>query len=87
VGHPLGFLKRVGHWETHVTHRTRRLKVNVIFPKPRLPQHTTLTESNRQRSHDPGRSAQVELPDGRWLVSWETHKPRLYENYVLKWKW
>jgi len=79
-----GFLKRTGHWETHVTHRTRRLKVNVIFPKSRPPRRTTLVESNRQRSHSLGRNAQVELPDGCWLVTWETRNPRLYENYILK---
>jgi len=82
-----GFLKRTGHWETHVMHRTRHLKINVIFPKSRPPRRTTLVESNRQRSHNLGKSAHVELPDGRWLVTWETHKPRLYENFILKWKW
>ena len=82
-----GFLKRTGYWETHVTHRTKRLKINVIFPKSRPPQQTTLTESNRQRSQDLGKSAETLLPDGRWLVTWETDHPRLYENYILQWEW
>lgn len=82
-----GFLKRAGHWETHITHQTRSLKVNVIFPKSRPPRRATLVEGNRQRSHNLGKGVQVELPDGRWLVSWETCKPRLYENFILQWKW
>ena len=82
-----GFLKRTGYWETHITHRTEHLKINVIFPKSRPPQQTTLTESNRQRSQDLGKSAETLLPDGRWLVTWETDRPRLYEDYILQWEW
>jgi hypothetical protein len=82
-----GFLRPTEQWETHITHRTRRLKINVIFPKSRSPRSTTLIEHSRQRSHSLGTSAQVELPDGRWLVSWETRRPRLHENYVIQWEW
>jgi hypothetical protein len=79
-----GFLRRTEHWETHVTHRTRRLTINVIFPKSRPPRHATLIESNRQHSHT---LAKRGLPDGRWLVTWKTKKPRLYETYILQWEW
>ena len=82
-----GFLRRTEQWETHVKHPTRRLEINVIFPKSRPPQRTTLIEGNRQRSHSLGKSAHVRLPDGRWLVSWETRRPRLHENYILQWEW
>jgi hypothetical protein len=82
-----GFLRKTEQWETHVTHRTRELKVNVIFPKSRPPRQATLVERHRQRSHELGQSAQRLLPDGRWQVSWETQRPRLYENYVLHWRW
>jgi len=82
-----GFLRRTGHWETHVVHRTRHVKVNVIFPKSRPPRRMMLIEGNRQRSHSLARSAQVELPDGRWLVTWEAHRPRLYETYIIQWEW
>ena len=46
-----GFLRHTEQWETHNTHRTRRLKINVVFSESRPPRHTTLTESDRQRSH------------------------------------
>ena len=79
-----GFLQRTEHWETHVIHRMKHLKINVIFPKSRPPQYAKLIKSNRQRSHSLEKSR---LPGGRWLVAWETRKPRLYENYVLQWEW
>ena len=82
-----GFLRRTEQWETYVTHRTKELKVNVIFPKSRPPREVTLVEGHRQRSHELGQNAQRLLPDGRWQVSWETHNPRLYENYIIQWKW
>jgi hypothetical protein len=81
-----GFLRQAEQWETHVTHRTKRLKINVVLPRSKPPQHIILIEGNRQRSHDLGKRAQA-LPDGRWRVSWETRQPRLYENYVLQWEW
>ena len=82
-----GFLRRTEQWETHIKHRMRFLKINVIFPKSRPPQRITLIESNRQRSRVLEESVQVSLPDGRWLVTWETRNPRLHENYILQWIW
>jgi hypothetical protein len=67
-----GFPRRTGYWETHVTHQTRHLRVNVVFPKSRPPRRATLIESNRQRTHNLAKRAQV-LRDGRWLVT-EAHK-------------
>jgi hypothetical protein len=81
-----GFLRQAEQRETSVTHRTKRLKITVVFPRSRPPRNTVLIEGNRQRSHDLGKRGQV-LPDGRWRVSWEGHQPRLYENYVLQWEW
>ena len=72
-------------WETHVTHMTKRLKINVIFPRSMPPQCVTLIEGDRQRSHTlKGASL---LPDGRRQVTWETRQPRRYENYILQWEW
>lgn len=54
--------------------------INAIFPKSRPPKHTILIEDNRQRSHNLGKDFQQLLPDGRWLVTWETDKPGLHET-------
>jgi hypothetical protein len=82
-----GFLKKDGFWGTDVSQRMRHLKVNVIFPISRPPQQISLEECNHRRTIFLGRDAQQTLPDGRWLVTWETNKPRLHELYVLRWIW
>jgi hypothetical protein len=74
-------------WETEVTYRMKRLKVEVIFPKSRPPLRVSLVEGQTRRSYLISDAAQRQLPDGRWIVSWETDKPRLYERYIIKWDW
>lgn len=82
-----GFLKKDGYWSTDVSQPTRHIKVSVIFPKARPPLRLLVEEINRRQTRLLGRDAQQQLPDGRWLISWETSKPRLYEVYVLRWIW
>jgi len=82
-----GFLTEDGYWSTDITNQTRRIKINVIFPKSRPPSRLTIEENNRQRTHILNKDAQKRLPDGRWRVTWETNKPRLYEVYILRWIW
>jgi hypothetical protein len=82
-----GFLRRTEQWENHVTHRTKRLKINVIFPKSRPPKTAALVEGHRWRSSYLADNAQRLLPDGRWLLTWETDRPRLHENYIVQWEW
>jgi hypothetical protein len=82
-----GFLTEEGYWSTDVSQLTKHIKINVIFPKSRPPSRLSLEESNSRRTQMLERNAQQQLPDGRWLVSWETNKPRLYEVYVLRWIW
>jgi hypothetical protein len=82
-----GFLRKTEQWETHVQQPTKHLQINVIFPKSRPPLQAVLIESNGQRTQNLGKDAWARLPDGRWLVAWETRRPRLYENYVLQWQW
>jgi hypothetical protein len=81
-----GYLQDTGHWETHICHGTKHVRVSVVFPKSRPPSHTTLVEASRRRSRHMETSAKVRLPDGRWQVTWETYKPRLHENYILQWE-
>ncbi|MBN1536896.1 MAG: hypothetical protein JW908_09210 [Anaerolineales bacterium] len=82
-----GFLTNDGYWSTDISHPTRHIKINVIFPKSRPPTRLALEESNRKHTRDLTRETQRQLSDGRWLVSWEKDKPRLYEVYVLRWEW
>lgn len=82
-----GFLKPNGFWDTNITNRTHQIKINVIFPKSRPPQRCALVESNRGKTYILRSDAKHQLPDGRWLVSWQKEKPRLYEHYLFKWWW
>jgi hypothetical protein len=70
-----------------VEHRTRRLRIAVIFPRKRPCQRATLTERNINRTTALGEDHFSFLPDGRQMLSWETTRPRLFELYTIKWRW
>ena len=72
-----GVLKPAKYWETHVTHPTEHLEINVIFPKAKHPRHVMIVESNRRRSHVCGIGIEALLPDDRCLARWGMHHPRL----------
>ncbi len=85
--HRNGFLKAVEEWGTEVNHRTKQLKIQIIFPKARKPHNIALVEYLRRRTRPLNQEAIRKLPDGCWLVSWQTNRPRLYEQYSFKWEW
>ena len=82
-----GFLKNTGFWGTAINHRTKRITIKVVFPKDRPPLHVSVTESNLRRTQVLGKESQQILPDGRSMIVWEYIRPRLYEDYVLRWEW
>jgi len=82
-----GFLTPDGYWATHVSHKMKRVKVNVIFPKSRPPLRVFLEESNWRRSYILKDETRKRLSDGRWKITWETRKPKLYELYTIRWDW
>jgi hypothetical protein len=82
-----GLLEKTGFWATEISHKTNYVTVKVIFPKSRNPQYAFIVERNSQKTQPLGEAAVVQLPDGRWLLSWEKYQPRLYEQYILNWEW
>jgi hypothetical protein len=82
-----GFLKTDGFWDTDITQRTKRVNINVIFPKDRHPRRVTMVETNMRRTHYLGDEFRRLHPDGRMSVSWEKKNPKLYEHYLMKWRW
>ncbi|MCZ7570760.1 MAG: hypothetical protein M5U01_19545 [Ardenticatenaceae bacterium] len=82
-----GFTRSTELWDTEVSHRTKRLKIQVIFPKSRPPLRAWLITDPVRQTHLISEDAQIQLPDGRWLVSWERRHPRLHGHYTLKWDW
>ena len=82
-----GFLKPDGFWETDISNRTKSVKVNIVFPRERPPLNLRLVETNTQQKITLGNDSVKQLPDGKWQVTWETARPRLYEHYILRWDW
>jgi len=82
-----GFLCKTGFWATEICQNTKRIVVQIIFPKTRPPIRVWILEKNIQRTSTLDGFDKKELPDGRWLVSWEKNQPRLYEHYILNWEW
>jgi len=82
-----GFLRKTELWETTVTHPTKNLKINIIFPHKRPPFEVSLIKGDPQKSKKLGESNQHQLSDGRWVVSWNTKQPRKNLEYILKWTW
>jgi hypothetical protein len=82
-----GFVRANEIWETEVRHRTKIMKMRIIFPKGRPPLGVSLIENLRRRTSALDNKNITRLPDGRWQVQWQTNKPKLHESYILKWKW
>ena len=82
-----GFMSKTGFWSTEICQRTKRITIQVIYPKTRPPLRVWVLEKNTQRTHTLDIKEKKQLPDGRWLVSWEKNQPRLYEHYILNWEW
>ena len=72
-----GFLRQQEQWETDINHPTRKVAIRLVFPKGRLPLRVALVENIRQKTTLVSDSNQRQLPDGRWQVTWETHKPTI----------
>jgi hypothetical protein len=82
-----GFVVSEGWSETDVSHRMKRLRIGVTFPKARCCQKIGIIEKNAGHV-TPLEIAKAELlPDGRQRIVWETTKPVLFETYALKWIW
>lgn len=82
-----GFTKASEYFQTDIDHITQHFSISIIFPKNRLPKQVLLVEKNTTRTIPLGPEHQTTLPDGRYKVTWNTGKPRLFEAYILRWEW
>lgn len=82
-----GFLRTQEECGSEINHRTKRLALQVLFPGERPPRRAWLVEELQRRKTLLPQKAIEQLPDGRWLVSWEVKRPRLNERYFLRWEW
>ena len=82
-----GFIKPEESWETHISQKTEKFCLNAIFPKNRRPLRIKVEESNSRKTHQLNKDNFSTLPDGRIKVTWKMKNPRLFESYIIKWKW
>ena len=81
------FTKTEEWLQTEIRRRTRRLQMNIIFPKHRHCQQATLSQRDANRTLTLGPDNFHILPDGKQRVTWETTHVQGYDVYTLKWKW
>jgi hypothetical protein len=82
-----GFTGQHENFQMDIDHTTRKLSMSVVFPANRLPSEVALLQQNTTRSVPLGPEYRHILPDGRQQVSWSTDKPKIFEAYILSWKW
>jgi hypothetical protein len=82
-----GFIKTGGFWATEISHPTKQISVQVIFPSGRPPLHVSILEKNRQHTTVLGKDVINRLPNNKWSLCWKLNTPRLYEQYILSWVW
>ena len=82
-----GFITAEESLQTEIRHRTRRLRMSIIFPKRRPCKRALLLERSRNRTTVLGPEHFIDLPDGRQRLTWETSTIRGFEIYTIKWKW
>jgi hypothetical protein len=73
--------------QTEIRRRTRRLQMNVFFPRERYCLAASVSKRSSSKETVLGPEHFHLLPDGRQLVSWETDHVDKYDVYTLKWKW
>jgi len=73
--------------QIEIRHRTRHLRLAVIFPKERHCRRAVLIERNRNRNTVLDQGHFSDLPDGRQVLAWETRNPGRFEVYTIKWRW
>ncbi|MFC1959362.1 hypothetical protein ACFLYO_01510 [Chloroflexota bacterium] len=82
-----GFTKSVEEFQVDIDHVTRKLTLSVAFPRTRMPEEVSLIEQNADRTTDLGPYHRRVLPNGGVKMVWQTNSPRLFESYILRWKW
>jgi hypothetical protein len=82
-----GFTQAVEEFQTDIDHRTHHLILKLVFPKSRLPTKVSITAQNKQITTRLDTSRPYIRPDGKHQYVWETHSPKLFEAYIIRWEW
>jgi hypothetical protein len=82
-----GFTKDDEWRQVEIRHRTRRLRLAVVFPKTRPCRQAQLIQRSRHRALPLGPEHFHALPDGRQRLAWEAKNVQPLEIYTLRWRW
>jgi hypothetical protein len=82
-----GFTRSTEDFQIEIDHRTQKFSFSIVFPQQRQPREVRLIERNSTRSRVLGPEHRIDLADGRREYGWRTDRPRLFEAYILRWKW
>lgn len=81
------FLSEDEWYQMEIRHKTKQLRMSIIFPKGRSCRSAHLVTRSQHTSKELGPDHLTELPDGRQQLSWETGDIKQLEVYTLKWRW
>lgn len=82
-----GFTNQDEWSQVEIRHKTRRLRMSVIFPQARHCRSARLVTRSQHTSRKLGPQHLHELPDGRQQLTWETRDIKQLEVYTIKWRW
>jgi hypothetical protein len=82
-----GFTQDQEWRQTEIRHRTRHLRLSIIFPRERRCRRAVLIQRSRSRTRPLDHTHFTDLPDGRQVLTWQTRNPERFELYTIKWKW
>lgn len=82
-----GFTQDVEWRQTAIWLTTRRIRLEIIFPKERPCRRAILLERSTNRTIELDGDQIQWLPDGRQLIAWEKEKPPRAEVYTIRWEW
>ena len=77
-----GFIQKEEWWQVEVWHKTRRLRLTLLFPKRRHCKRAVLHTRGGNKTVVLDRQHFHSLPNGRQLLRWEAKNPRRAEVYT-----
>lgn len=82
-----GFTKSIEDLQTEIDHKTKAMRMTVIFPKTRWVKKIALIEQKSSHVTELDNKHIQSLPDGRQQVRWRIAYPKQFEAYFLHWEW
>jgi hypothetical protein len=73
--------------QVEIRHKTKRLKISIVFPRERHCQRAVLLRRSQPGTTILGPEHFTKLPDGRQMLTWEAKRIGRFEIYTIRWRW